>query len=72
MLKNKSKIIIQKQENIPKKINALFFKELYTTYRDKYNELIRNIPKEELKKRKDKNKFKWNDIDLVNKRTGIY
>ena len=59
-------------EKYPEKINALVFKELYGTYRDKYNELTGNLPKEELKKRQiEKNKFKWNDIDLVNKITAI-
>ena len=59
-------------EKFPEKINALVFKEMYGTYRDKYNELIGNLPKEELKKRQmEKNKFKWNDIDLVNKITAI-
>jgi hypothetical protein len=59
-------------EKYPEKINAIVFKELYGTYRDKYNEIIGNLPKEELKKRQfEKNKFKWNDIDLVNKITAI-
>ena len=38
-------------EKYPEKINALVFKELYGTYKDKYNELIGNLSKEELKKR---------------------
>ena len=42
-------------EKYPEKINALFFKELYGTYKDKYNELIGNLSKEELKKDKWKN-----------------
>ena len=59
-------------ENYPEKINALVFKQLYSTYRDKYNEFIGNLPKEELKRRQiEKNKFRWNDIDLVNKITAI-
>ena len=59
-------------EKYPEKINALVFKQLYNTYRDKYNEFIGNLPKEELKRRQiEKNKFKWNDIDLVNKITAI-
>ena len=59
-------------ENYPEKINALVFKQLYSTYRDKYNEFIGKLPKEELKRRQiEKNKFKWNDIDLVNKITAI-
>ncbi len=59
-------------EKYPEKINALVFKELYGTYKDKYNELIGNLSKEELKKRQmGKNRFKWKDIDLVNKITAI-
>ena len=59
-------------EKYPEKINALVFKDLHNIYRDKYNELIGKLPKEELKKRQiEKNKFKWNDIDLVNKITAI-
>jgi hypothetical protein len=59
-------------EKYPEKINALIFKGLYGTYRDKYNELIGNLPKEELKKRQmEKRVFKWKDIDLANKITAI-
>jgi hypothetical protein len=59
-------------EKCPEKINALIFKGLYGTYRDKYNELIGNLPKEELKKRQmEKRVFKWKDIDLANKITAI-
>ena len=59
-------------EKYPEKINALVFKDLYNIYRDKYNELIGNLPKEVLKKRQmEQNKFKWKDIDLVNKITAI-
>ena len=59
-------------EKYPEKINALVLKELYGTYKDKYNELIGNLSKEELKKRQmEKNRFKWKDIDLVNKITAI-
>ena len=59
-------------EKYPEKINALVFKEMYGTYRDKYNEFIGNLPKEELKRRQmEKNKFRWKDIDLVNKITAI-
>ena len=59
-------------EHYPEKINALVFKEMYNTYKDKYNEFIGNLPKEELKRRQmEKNKFKWNDKDLVNKITAI-
>ena len=59
-------------EKCPEKINALIFKGLYGAYRDKYNELIGNLPKEELKKRQmEKRVFKWKDIDLANKITAI-
>ena len=59
-------------ERYPEKIDALVFREMYNTYKDKYNELIGNLPKEELKRRQmEKNKFKWNDRDLVNKITAI-
>ena len=56
----------------PEKVNALVFKELSSTYNDKYNELIGNVSKEELKKKQIlQNKFKWKDKDLVNKITAI-
>jgi len=59
-------------EKYPEKINALVYKEMYGIYKDKYNEFIGNLPKEELKKRQmEKNKFRWNDKDLVNKITAI-
>ena len=59
-------------ERYPEKINAIVFREMYNTYKDKYNEFIGNLPKEELKRRQmEKNKFKWNDKDLVNKITAI-
>ena len=59
-------------EHYPEKIDALVFKEMYNTYKDKYNEFIGNLPKEELKRRQmEKNKFRWNDKDLVNKITAI-
>ena len=55
-------------EKYPEKINSLVMKELYNTYKNKYNELIGNFSKEELKKQQqEKNKFKWTDIDLTNK-----
>ena len=59
-------------EKYPEKIDALVFREMYHTYKDKYNELIGNLPKEELKRRQmEKNKFRWTDKDLVNKITAI-
>ena len=59
-------------ERYPEKIDALVFKDMYNTYKDKYNEFIGNLPKEELKRRQmEKNKFRWNDKDLVNKITAI-
>ena len=59
-------------ERYPEKIDAIVFREMYNTYKDKYNEFIGNLPKEELKRRQmEKNKFRWNDKDLVNKITAI-
>ena len=56
----------------PEKINALIFKEMNNTYKDKYNELTGKLSREELKKRQiEQNKFKWNDADLANKITAI-
>ena len=56
----------------PEKINALIFKELNETYKDKYNELTGKLSKKELKRRQMmKNKFKWTDKDLANKITAI-
>ena len=56
----------------PEKLNALVFKEMTGTYKDKYNELTGNLSKEELKQRQiQQNKFKWNDKDLANKITAI-
>ena len=56
----------------PEKINALVFKELNNTYKDKYNEITGKLSKEELKKKQQQeNKFKWTDIDLANKITAI-
>ena len=36
-------------ERYAEKIDTLVFNEMYNTYKNKYNELIRNLPKEELK-----------------------
>ena len=56
----------------PEKVKALVFKELSSTYNDKYNELIGNVSKEELRKKQIlQNKFKWKDKDLANKITAI-
>ena len=56
----------------PEKINALIYKELIETYKDKYNEITGKLSKEELKKRQMReNKFKWTDKDLANKITAI-
>ena len=56
----------------PEKINALVFKELNETYKDKYKELTGKLSKEELKKRQiEQNRFKWTDTDLANKITAI-
>ena len=56
----------------PEKVNALVFKEMSSTYNDKYKELIGNLSKEELRKKQIlQNKFKWKDKDLANKITAI-
>ena len=50
------------------KINALVFKEMYNTYKYKYNEVVGKLSKNELlQKQKIKNRFKWFDTDLSNK-----
>lgn len=60
------------QDKYPEKIQALVNKEMFETYKDKYNELIGKLSKEDLKKRQmEQNKFKWNDADLANKITAI-
>ena len=52
----------------PEKINALIFKQMYNTYRNKYNELTGKIDKEQLKRMQAKERqFHWNDSDLINK-----
>ena len=52
----------------PEKINALVFKELNNTYKDKYNEITGNISIDEIKKKQQQeNKFNW--TDLANKIT---
>jgi hypothetical protein len=59
----------------PEKLNALVFKEMNKIYRSKYKELI-NHPieekiNEEISKKEDNNRFKWNDMDLANKMIAI-
>lgn len=55
-------------DKYPEKINALVLKEMYTTYKNKYNETVGKLNKDELlKKQKQKNRFKWFDTDLSNK-----
>ena len=55
-------------EKYPEKINALILKEMYNTYKYKYNEAVGKLTKTELlKKQKKENRFKWFDIDLANK-----
>ena len=50
------------------RINALVFKEMFNTYRYKYNELTGKLDKEEIKRRqREENKFRWRDDDLVQK-----
>ncbi|MCQ2817342.1 MAG: hypothetical protein MJ252_08770 [archaeon] len=54
------------------KIDALVFKEMYNSYRYKYNELTGKLDKEEMKKKQmEENKFRWKDDDLVNKIVAI-
>ena len=55
-------------ERYQERINALVFKEMYNTYKYKYNELTGKIDKEEIKKKQiEENKFHWKDSDLINK-----
>ncbi len=55
-------------EKYPEKIRALVQKEMYNLYKYKYNEKTGKLSKEELlKKQKEKNRFRWSDIDLSNK-----
>ena len=55
-------------DKYPEKINALVLKEMYNTYKYKYNEITGRLSKEELKKKqREKNRFKWSDADLANK-----
>jgi hypothetical protein len=55
-------------DKYPEKINALVLKEMYNTYKYKYNEITGRLSKEELKrKQREKNRFKWSDVDLANK-----
>ena len=55
-------------DKYPEKINALVLKEMYNTYKYKYNEITGKLSKEELKKKqREKNRFKWSDADLANK-----
>ena len=55
-------------EKYPEKINALILKEMYNTYRYKYNETVGKLSKGELLKiQKKNNRFKWFDNDLSKK-----
>ena len=55
-------------EKYPEKINALVLKEMYSLYKNKYNETVGKLSKDELlKKQKQRNRFKWFDTDLSNK-----
>jgi hypothetical protein len=52
----------------PEKINALIEKEMFNIEREKYNQIIGKIDKKKLKEIElEKEKFKWNDSDLINK-----
>ena len=55
-------------ERYKERINALVFKEMFNTYKYKYNELTGKLDKEEIKKKQiEENKFHWKDNDLINK-----
>ena len=55
----------------PEKFNALVYKEMNNIYKNKYDELINHpietMQNEEISKKEENNKFKWNDADLANK-----
>ena len=55
----------------PEKLNALVFKEMNKIYKNKYKDLINGPTQEkqneEISKKEENNKFKWNDNDLANK-----
>ena len=54
--------------NFPEKINALIDKRMYNIEREKYNEIIGKVEKKKLKEIElEKEKFRWNDSDLINK-----
>ena len=54
--------------NFPEKINALTDKRMYNIEREKYNEIIGKIDKKKLKEIElEKERFRWNDSDLINK-----
>lgn len=56
----------------PEKINAIVLKEMFNTYKYKYNELTGKLDKEEIKKRqREENKFRWKDEDLVKKMISV-
>jgi hypothetical protein len=55
----------------PEKLNALVFKEMGSIYKNKYNDYVNKTTQlkinEEMAKRDEPIKFKWNDKDLANK-----
>ena len=55
----------------PEKLNALVFKEMGNIYQSKYNDYVNKTTQvkinEEMAKRDEPIKFKWNDKDLANK-----
>lgn len=54
------------------RIDALVFKKMHNLYKYKYNELTGKLNKEEMKKRQnEENKFRWKDVDLVNKMIAV-
>ena len=55
-------------DKYPEKISAIILKEMYNTYRYKYNETVGKLSKGELLKiQKKNNRFKWFDNDLSKK-----
>ena len=58
----------------PEKLNALVFKEMEDSYKNKYKEYKKHkseIKREEESNKEENKKFKWNDTDLANKMIAI-
>ena len=61
-------------DKYPEKLNALVFKEMEDSYKNKYKEYKNNsrqIKLEEESNKEDNKKFKWSDTDLANKMIAI-